>query len=160
MATDIFIKIDGVKGDSVDASHKEEIDVLSWSWASTQAGSGHSGTGAGSGKVSVQDLTFTKRIDSASPVLVGLHFAGTHIHSATLTLRKAGGKPLEYCVITLEDVIISSINHGGAADAAEHSETIGLHFSTFKYVFTPQKADGKGGPSIQTKYNIAGNTAL
>jgi type VI secretion system secreted protein Hcp len=28
----IFLKIDGVPGESQDAKHKDEIDVLAWSW--------------------------------------------------------------------------------------------------------------------------------
>jgi len=32
----MFIKIDDVKGESQDTKHKEEIDVLAWSWGLTQ----------------------------------------------------------------------------------------------------------------------------
>ena len=69
MAVDMFIKIDGIKGESADDKHKEEIDVLSWSWGMSQSGSAHMGGGAGAGKVNVNDLSFTKYIDVASPDL-------------------------------------------------------------------------------------------
>ena len=32
MAVDMFMKIDDIKGESVDKTHKDEIDVLAWSW--------------------------------------------------------------------------------------------------------------------------------
>ena len=32
MAVDMFIKINGVDGESKDEKHKKEIDVLAWSW--------------------------------------------------------------------------------------------------------------------------------
>ena len=32
MAVDMFFKLGDIKGESQDASHKEEIDVLAWSW--------------------------------------------------------------------------------------------------------------------------------
>ena len=32
MAVDTFAKIGDIKGESQDAKHKDEIEVLSWSW--------------------------------------------------------------------------------------------------------------------------------
>lgn len=52
MALDMFIKIDGIKGESTDDKHKDEIDVLSWSWGMSQSGTVHTTGGSGAGKVS------------------------------------------------------------------------------------------------------------
>ena len=38
MAVDMFLKLDGIKGESLDATHKDEIDVLAWSWGLSQSG--------------------------------------------------------------------------------------------------------------------------
>ena len=38
-----FLKIDGIAGESTDVAHKDEIDVLSWSWGVAQTGGGGSG---------------------------------------------------------------------------------------------------------------------
>ncbi len=38
MAVDMFLKIGDVKGESRDDKHKDEIDVLSWSWGMSQSG--------------------------------------------------------------------------------------------------------------------------
>ncbi len=65
MAVDMFLKIDGLEGESVDAEHANEIDILAWSWGMSQSGSMHMGKGGGSGKVSVQDLSVTKWVDQA-----------------------------------------------------------------------------------------------
>ena len=70
MAVDMFLKLDGVKGESKDKVHTNEIDVLAWSWGMSNSGTAHVGGGAGSGKVSVQDLSFTKYVDSSSPNLM------------------------------------------------------------------------------------------
>ena len=67
MAMDMFIKIDSIKGESVDKTHKGEIDVLAWSWGVSNSGSAHVGGGAGAGKANVQDLSFTKYIDKSTP---------------------------------------------------------------------------------------------
>src|SRR5438105_13300752 len=33
MASDIFLKVDGIKGEATDVDHKDEIEVVSWSYA-------------------------------------------------------------------------------------------------------------------------------
>jgi type VI secretion system secreted protein Hcp len=93
MAVDMFMKIDGVNGESKDKTHTKEIDVLAWSWGMNNSGSAHVGGGAGSGKVSIQDLSFTKYVDSSSPVLALACCMGKHYGNATLVVRKAGGTP-------------------------------------------------------------------
>ena len=85
MAVDMFIKMDGIKGESGDKSHKEEINVLAWSWGMSNSGSAHLGGGAGSGKVNVQDLSLTKYIDKSSPDLMLCCCNGKHIAKAQLT---------------------------------------------------------------------------
>ena len=80
MAVDMFLNLDGVKGESKDKAHTQEIDILSWSWGMSNSGSAHVDGGAGSGKVSVQDLSVTKYIDSSSAKIMlsccdGTHFA-------------------------------------------------------------------------------------
>src|SRR5271155_141355 len=78
MAVDMFLKLDGVNGESKDKVHGKEIDVLSWSWGLTNSGSAHVGGGAGSGKVNVQDLCVSKYVDSSSPNLMLACCQGTH----------------------------------------------------------------------------------
>ena len=90
MAVDMFMVIDGIKGESKDKAYKEAIDVLAWSWGLSNSGSFHTGGGGGSGKVNVQDLSFTKYVDKASPILMLYCSNGDHFASAKLIVRKAG----------------------------------------------------------------------
>src|SRR5438552_730230 len=101
MAVDMFIKIDGVKGESKDSKQKDDIDVLAWSWGLSNSGSAHVGGGAGTGKVNVQDLSFTKYIDKSSPDLMLHCCTGKHISKAELFCRKAGDTPLVYLHIQM-----------------------------------------------------------
>src|SRR5215472_8307072 len=99
MAVDMFIKIGVIKGESKDDTHKDEIDVLAWSWGESNSGTTHQGGGGGSGKVNVQDLSFTKWVDLSTASLMQACTTGQHIDTATLTVRKAGGGvPLEYII--------------------------------------------------------------
>src|SRR4029077_11299318 len=106
MAVDMFIKIGTLKGESKDKTHKEEIDVLAWSWGMSNSGSAHLGGGAGAGKVNVQDLSFTKYIDNSSPDLMLACCNGKHFDKATLVVRKAGENPLEYLTINMEELMV------------------------------------------------------
>ena len=103
MAVDMFLKIDGVPGESEDDTHKDEIDVLAWSWGVSQSGTLHAGKGGGGGKASVQDISVTKYVDSSTPILMKYCASGEHIKNATLVVRKAGGTggPIEYVVIKM-----------------------------------------------------------
>ena len=37
MASDIFAKLGDIKGESLDDKHKDEIEILSWSWGVANA---------------------------------------------------------------------------------------------------------------------------
>jgi type VI secretion system secreted protein Hcp len=158
MAMDIFIKIDGAPGESRDKTHPNEIDVLAWSWGMSNSGTGHMGGGHGSGKVNVQDLSFTKYIDFSSTVLELFCASGKHIKDATLVVRKAGEKPLEYLKIKMEDVLISSVSTGGSGGEDRLTENVTLNFAKVKVDYQKQSAAGAadGGPATFT-WDIAAN---
>ncbi len=157
MAVDMFAKFDGIESESVDNSHKGEIDVLSWSWGVSQSGTAHLGGGAGAGKASVQDLSMTKYVCKASPELIKRTCNGKHIPTVVLTVRKAGEKPLEYLVITLTDVLITSVSTGGSGGEDRLVENVTLNFAKVKVEYTEQAKDGSKGKTVSSEYNIAEN---
>ena len=157
MAVDMFLKLDDVKGESVDSKHAGEIDVLAWSWGMSQAGTTHMGAGGGAGKVNVQDLSFTKYIDKSSPDLQLACCNGKHYKQAVLTVRKAGENPLEYLKITLKEIIVSGVSTGGSGGEDRLSENVTLNFAQFKVEYTPQKPDGSGDAVVTAAWNIAEN---
>ena len=160
MAVDMFIKIGDVKGESVDAKHKGEIDVLAWSWGMSQAGTTHAGPGAGAGKVNVQDLSFTKWVDSASPALMLACCNGKHYPEATLVVRKAGEKPLEYLKIKMTDLIVTSVSTGGSGGEDRLTENVTLNFAKVNLDYVPQKGDGSGGTAIPMGWDISKNVKV
>lgn len=160
MAVDMFLKIEGpeIKGEAQDDAHKDEIDILAWSWGASQSGTTHMGKGGGGGKTNVQDMSLTKYVDSASNLLFQRVFDGDHIEKATLVVRKAGGeKPLEYLTITMTDVIISSISTGGSGGEDRLTENVVLNFSKVEVKYIPQKADGTADADKLAGWDIAAN---
>jgi type VI secretion system secreted protein Hcp len=159
MAVDMFIKIGDVKGEAQDKSHKDEIDVLSWSWGMSQSGTMHSGGGGGGGKVTVNDLSFTKWVDKSTPNLMKACSSGSQYKEAKLIVRKASGKdPLEYIVLTMKDVIVTMISTGGSGGEDRLTENVVLNFAEVHYSYQPQKPDGsKDGGEIKYGWDIAAN---
>lgn len=113
MTHDIFLNIAGIKGESQDATHRNEIEVLSWRWSIQQQSNMHLGRGGSVGRCTVDDLVFEHYVDRASPNLMWHCLKGKHIDRAVLVMRKAGGSPLEYLKMTMEQVMITRIKPVG-----------------------------------------------
>ena len=130
-AVDMFMFVSGIEGESIDKQHANEIDVLAWSWGlSTRALWNMAGCG------NVQDLSFTKYVDKASPKLMANVASGTLIPSARLVVRKAGEVPLEYIKIELTNVIVSSVSTGGSGGEDRLTENVTFNFATSKFTYT------------------------
>jgi type VI secretion system secreted protein Hcp len=157
MAVDMFMKVGQIKGESKDKVHKDEFDVLSWSWGMSNSGSAQQGSGMGAGKVNVQDLTFTKYIDKGSPDLMLVCCNGKHIDKAVLTVRKAGEQPLEYLLITMEDLIVTSVTPGGSAGEDRLTENVTLNFAKVKVQYKEQTSTGSVGDKPEMGWDIAAN---
>lgn len=160
MAVDMFLIIDTIKGESRDKtfSTKGAMDVLSWSWGLSNSGSMHVGGGGGSGKVNVQDLHVTKYLDRASPNLMQSMCDGKHYKTASLTARKSGGKQEIFYVVSLEEVMITSLSTGGSGGEDRFTENLSMNFSKFKVDYTPQKQDGTMDGVVPMNYDIALNS--
>ncbi|MDH3351904.1 MAG: type VI secretion system tube protein Hcp [Gammaproteobacteria bacterium] len=158
MAVDMFLKIDGeIEGESKDHKHKGEMDILAWSWGLSNSGSFHTGGGGGSGKANFQDLSVTKWVDIASPVLQLFCSNGDQFKKATLCVRKAGKKPLEYIVITMEDVMVTSVSTGGSGGEDQLTENVTLNFAKVKFEYTSQKDDGGPDKKKNNYWDIRAN---
>ena len=151
---DYFLKFDGIKGESADAKHKDEIDIEAWSWGETHA-AGPAGGGGGGGKVSMQDFHFVMRMNRASVSLMRACAIGQHIKDATLSARKAGKEQQEYLVIKMQDVLISSFQTGGSEGGdAVPTDQVSFSFAKIDVTYTPQKADGSLDAGIHFKYDL------
>jgi type VI secretion system secreted protein Hcp len=156
MATDIFAKLGDIKGESVDAKHKDEIEVLSFSWGVANSGSTSSGGGGGAGKAEFQDLAIVHGIDKATPALLKACATGQHIKDATITHRKAGKGQQEYLIIKLNDVTITAVTHGGA-EGQPYAESVSLKFAKVELEYKPQRPDGSLDTGVFFKFDLKAN---
>lgn len=157
MPVDIFLKLGDVEGESRVQGKEGWIDVLSWSWGMTQSGTMHTGMGGGGGKVSVQDIQLTKYVDKSTPDIMQKCCKGKHYDTGKLVVRKAGGDPVEYLVLELNDVLITSINQGASGSLDRVTENLTLNFAKYRAVYTPQNQDGSAGATLEQSWDIAKN---
>ena len=131
MAVDYFLKVEGIPGESLDAKHKDEIDVLGFNWGVSQEGGTRTRSGGASGKAVFDELIVLARCAS-----------GKHIKSAVLTCRRAGKAPVEFLKITLTDVVITSYEIDGTQEEPPVDQ-VGLAFAKIETAYSPVDATGK-----------------
>lgn len=164
MAFDSFLKIAEIKGEALDKKHAGEIEIESFSWGVTQTGSAASGSGHGAGKCVVQDFSFVKKTDKATPNLMQFCCTGKHIPTVEFFVRKAGGEQVEFIKYKFSDVIVSSFQtngntRGGGEDIP--TETVTLNFTKVSLDYQEQGQDGKakGGP-VHGGWDVKANTTI
>jgi type VI secretion system secreted protein Hcp len=149
-AIDYFLRIDGIPGESADAKHKGEIDVLAFSWG---VSGGASGSGRAAPKAVLDDLVVVARTSKASPLLWLACAQGKHIKSAVLTCRRAGKAPQEFLKITLEDVLVASYELDGS-DEEPPLDQIALSYGKIVTEYTPVDASGKAQPPVKAAWDL------
>jgi type VI secretion system secreted protein Hcp len=161
MAVDYFLKIDGIPGESHDDKHKDEIDLLSFSWGETQTGTSAGGGGAGGGKVSMQDFHFVMKVNKATPKLILACATGEHIKQGILTCRKAGKEQQEFLKYTFSDLLISSYQTGGSSSGDEiPMEQVSFNYSKMQIEYKAQKADGSLDGPVKAGYDLKLNKVV
>jgi type VI secretion system secreted protein Hcp len=153
----MFLAVNGARagrihGEAQDSKHKNEIEVLAWSWG--MLGKPSLGGGGASGKATMRELRITKRVDKASTALMSA--LNEPIKEATLTVRKVGKTPLEYLTIKIEDgrVMSLEIDAGDASNAPGLVERVSFSFNRITVDYTPQGPDGNplGGTSFMDEW--------
>jgi type VI secretion system secreted protein Hcp len=158
---DFFLKLESVQGESQDAKHKNEIDILSFSFNVKNPTSIGSGTGgAGAGKVQFNEFTVKAHTSSASPVMFGSCCDGSHFKTATLTCRKAGGQQQEYLTYTFKTVFVTSVTPHSVDGDPVPVETVTFVYGSLHVSYKPQQATGAAGPAIERGWSQIQNKAL
>jgi type VI secretion system secreted protein Hcp len=153
-----FLQIDGIKGESADKTHKEQIDILSFSFGVTNSGTFSGGGGGGAGKASFSSFKFNKLYDASSPPLFTATATGKHIETATFAFRRSGGdSPGDFLTVKLTDVLVTGYQQGGTKEPPL-LEGVELDASKIAIEYKPQKQDGSFGPAITATYDLKAQT--
>jgi type VI secretion system secreted protein Hcp len=154
-AFDAFLKLEGVPGEAIATGHKDEIIIDSFSMGvSRPAATG----GTQTGRAQFTDISFSHRLDKASPILMLRCAQGTHIPTAVLTCRTIGARVDDFYIIRLTDVVVTSVSIGGAAGGDRPTETFSLNYARIEWEYIPQLPTGGLGEPVRATWNIPANT--
>jgi type VI secretion system secreted protein Hcp len=155
----MFFKVKGAKhgpinGEAQDDKHKNEIEVLSWSWG--MQGKASLGGGGASGKATMRELRIVKNVDKASTALMSALRTNEVIKEGILTLRKTGTSKIEYLRITIQDgrVMALDVEAGDESGGATLLERVSFSFNKIAIEYTPQGGDGmpQGSTSFEDQW--------
>ncbi|WP_407158082.1 Hcp family type VI secretion system effector [Bradyrhizobium sp. STM 3557] len=154
-ATNIYLKLDGLDGESMDEDHKDWIEVQSFAWGVSNPASFSIGQGGQSTQAHVAEITISKHLDKASVALFKASTTGKHIGSGTLSCMKLDGDSrVEYMKVDFTDLMVSSVQWSGSgSDQAVH-EHVALAFAEFKQAYKLQQDAGSAGGNTDFGYNI------
>ncbi|USX28647.1 type VI secretion system tube protein Hcp [Oxalobacteraceae bacterium OTU3CINTB1] len=160
MAIDVYLQIEGIKGESTDDRHKDWIECKSVTFGVDQPKSATASTGGGhtAERCEHRDIVFSKLADLSSPILLQTCSAGRTIPKARMEFMRADaqGERVKYFEIEIENVLI------GAVSPAVHegdilTEEVALKFSKIKWRYTQQKITGGAGGNTSGGWDLASN---
>lgn len=157
---DMFLKIDGIEGESTDDKYKGWIEILSFSLGATNptTATRSSVGGAGSERVNLHDVHIVKQIDKASVKIFEQCCSGLPVKEVTISLNRAGGDKMKYMEIKMEEVVISSFNMGGSHGGDVPTESISFNYGKIKKTYFQQKrADGKAAGQVVAGWDAVAN---
>jgi type VI secretion system secreted protein Hcp len=158
MAVDMFLKLDGVDGESKDEKHKGWIDIFAFSVNLQNQGAGHYGGGSGAGKASISDISISKQVDKSSATLYKFCYQGKHIKTGNIIMRKAAGDAaLEYLKYDLDEVVITNVATSESAGGGIAQESISLNFSKVKMTYDMQADTGGEEAKPEVTINVKEN---
>lgn len=163
MSIDIYLKIDGIKGESADSTHPGWIEVSSAHWGVVQPRSATASTGGGhtAERCEHRSLSFAKLADLSSPMLMQTCSMGRTIPRAKLEFMRADGdgNPVKYYEVELENVLIASIEQMVSEGNILH-DSVGLRFSKVKWKYTQQRIGGGIGGNTAGGWCLATNRCI
>jgi type VI secretion system secreted protein Hcp len=157
---DMFLKLDGVEGESEDPNHSGEIQLEGFqqSLMSPRDAS----TDQASGKRKWSHLSLRAKVDKSTAMLFKKLCVNERIPTATLRCYKAGGKaPVEYLTITLSNVYVVKVQAGelesSVGEVIPHCD-FDLSFGTIVITSNKQTEKGGGSGTIVCQDNLMVNT--
>lgn len=139
---EMFLKLDGIDGESLDDAHTGEIEIKQWSWLTENHVRWDVNQGGQSTKVEIHEISLEKICDKASVTLYQNCVTGKHIKSGTITCRKNDGEQkVEYLIVKLTDIMVTNVKFEGE-DGPSLKETVGLQFAKFRMDYKVQNDTG------------------
>jgi len=159
MAVDMFMKIEGVDGESTDDKHKKWIELLSFNHGVSQPTSGASASGGRTGgRADFDDFAAVKTIDNSTPDLNIKCAKGEHIPKIEVECCLATGDKHTFMKYTMEDCIVTSVRPGGSSEGETRPvEEATFGYGKIKWEYTAIDHKGAPGATTDRTWNLEEN---
>ena len=155
MAVDYFLKLDGIQGESADSAHKDEIQIMSWSWGATQVSSVSGTGGSGAGKADLSDFSIMAHFDRSTPKFFKSICAGQHIKTGTMSAIKSGAERKPYLKVDFKELFVSSLQISASSEIP--SVSIGFTYNEIKIDYSSQNEQGNLASTGPVTFNLKEN---
>lgn len=146
-AIDMFIKIAGIDGSSLDRTFglQKASDLLEWSWGVSNA----------DGRPAFQDFSWTQYLDASAPKSFLGVANGTHFTDVVFTARTASISSMVFFTMKFEDVLLTSFSSGssGGQDLFTLKESL-RPLKKITMTYTPQKNDGSAATPLVASWDL------
>ena len=170
MASDFFIKLDGIDGESADKGHAKWIEVVNFKHGSRQNVTAGRTTDV-SGRGSFTPFTFVHMLDKASPKIQQFCMNGQKIAKVTFNVCRAiAGVQVPVYKVTMENCKIvraevETVVPGTSGDvvlpladnAAAPTETVDIVAGKITWKYTAIKADNTKDGAVEAAFNQVEN---
>ena len=160
-ATNVYLKLGDLKGESLDKDHKDWIEVENFSWGVDNPSSFSIGQGGQATQAHISSLNISKACDASSVFLWQAATTGRHIEDATLSCLKLNSTTdrLEYLKVEMTDLMVSAVQWSGTGGEVQVREHLSLIFAEFKSTYSLQTDDGDAaGGAVHFGWNIQTST--
>ena len=157
MAVDYFLKLDGIQGESADDKHKNEIQILSWSWGGSQVSSVAGTGGSGAGKADLSDFSVMAYFDKSTPKFFKSLTTGVHIATGNLTAVKSGADGKPYLKVDFKELFVSSLQISASSEIP--SVSISFTYNEISIDYSVQDEKGNLTSIGPVSYSLKANKA-
>jgi len=152
--TNIYLKLEGIDGESVDEDHKGWIELAQFTWSVDALATFEVGQGGQAKQSHIHEIFGSKFCDKSTVILWKNCTTGRHIPRGTISCMKLDGESrVEYLKIELNDIMVKKVEWKGVSEDII-TEDIALVFAEFKQTYTLQRDLGSSGGGREFGYNI------
>jgi type VI secretion system secreted protein Hcp len=144
-ATDAFLHLDGIQGESNVEGFANDIEVFDWTWGANRA--------SGAAKASTKEITLKKNVDRSSPALLQRLYSGQTIANGALSTRKGGEQPFVFLKLCFTNLRVTSVDLAGPGDEGVE-ETVSFSFGSLVEKYTQQGETGGAGNSFTFGWDL------
>jgi type VI secretion system secreted protein Hcp len=160
MATDFYLQIDGIKGESTDSAHKDWIEAtdIRMEFLQPPSATVHSAGGATTGRGRHEDAIVTKPIDLASVKIWDACSSGKAIKKVVLECMRASAPAVKYLLVEWDQVIVSKVEILVDEVTKFPVERVSFNYGIVKWTYTQQKrTDGTQGGNVAAGWDLTQN---